>query len=212
MLFIVTGILMAVVSAFGFMYLKDIKETDKNINTRGKWFAFSLLVYTAVDVVTAVILSRHDCGIISVISTLILLNAMFLLAVIDFRHKMIPNKYISGLVIIRAVLIVCEGIVKNDFIEILIGSLIGMLIGFMILGITALVSGKNLGGGDVKMYAVIGFFTGGSAVLDVLIYSSVICALTGLLLVVMKKCSMKSLVPMAPFAFVGTVLYVLLGA
>jgi hypothetical protein len=28
----------------------------------------------------------------------------------------------------------------------------------------------------------------------------------------MKKCSMKSLVPMAPFAFVGTVLYVLLGA
>ena len=32
MLFIVTGILMAVVSAFGFMYLKDIKETDKNIN------------------------------------------------------------------------------------------------------------------------------------------------------------------------------------
>lgn len=208
---ILMGILTAVISAFIFIKLKNVKEGDKKAETQGKWFLCSLAVYLLFDIVAALIMKNHDISMLSSFSTLILINAMFLLAVIDFNHKIIPNKYVLGMIVIRFLLIIFDGVLSKNFVEIMLKSLIGMLIGFIVLGLTALVSGKNLGAGDVKMYAVIGFFTGGAEVLDVLIYSSVICAVTGLLLVALKKCNMKSLVPMAPFAFVGTVLYVFLG-
>ncbi len=214
MMVMITSLLIAVISAFLFVNLKNVKEEDKKQYNRKKWFLVAMAVYVVIDAVGAFIMSKKDMGIVPSASMCVLINALFLLAVIDYRHKIIPNRYILFLLLTRLVFIVVQGLCEGgvaDVGEVMISSFIGFVVGFVILGITAFVTGKNLGFGDVKMYAVIGFFTGGAAVLDVLIYSTVICAVVGISLVVMKKCNMKTLVPMAPFAFFGTVLYVFLG-
>lgn len=137
--------------------------------------------------------------------------AVFLLmaAVSDYRHRIIPNKYIAAFFAVRTLLIVVQAVMTGLFVNAVIRSFVGLAAGFIVTGAAALISKKGLGAGDIKMYALVGYFTGCTDMLDILIYSTFFCALTGLALVTMKKCKMKSFLPMAPFTFAGTMVYIL---
>ena len=207
---IIAGIIAALISSALFVKLKDIEDKYEKKCRQTKWFILSVIVYTVIDCT----IIKYMCSVGSCLSvtfsTLILANAMFLLAVIDFRYKKIPNRCILGLILIRTFCILWQGIQTGSMISVFINSFAGFVTGLAVLAVISLISKKGLGAGDIKMYAAIGYFIGCSGVLDILMYSSFFCTVVGLFLVIIKKCRMKSLVPMAPFAFIGTMLYFLL--
>jgi leader peptidase (prepilin peptidase)/N-methyltransferase len=84
--------------------------------------------------------------------------------------------------------------------------LLGGLIGFGVLFFIALVSRGGMGGGDIKLFSMIGFFIGWKGVLLSLMFSSLVGSLYGLYLMYTKKYKSKMNIPFAPSILIGTVM------
>lgn len=206
---IITASAVAVLSAAAFIKLSIIRENDRNDNRRALRFFVSMAVFMVCDLASAFIVKEG--GMFRIINTSVISNFIFLLAVIDFRHRVIPNLYIAGALVLRTLLILVQGIAEHAILSVFVRSAVGLAAGFIILGIVAVISGKGLGAGDVKMFAVIGYFLGLYGVVDVLVYSTLFCAVCGIILIISKKCGVKDCIPMAPFAFAGMLLYIFTG-
>jgi leader peptidase (prepilin peptidase)/N-methyltransferase len=70
---------------------------------------------------------------------------------------------------------------------------------------------EGLGGGDIKLLAMIGAFTGLYGVLFVLFVSSTLGAIVGLLGVVTRRTDSTTPIPFGPFLTLAALLYVLGG-
>ncbi len=68
-----------------------------------------------------------------------------------------------------------------------------------------------MGGGDVKLMALIGFFIGWKLVLLNLLLGVVLGALAGVLLVLFKIKSRKDYIPFAPYLSLGWLISILYG-
>jgi Flp pilus assembly protein protease CpaA len=119
--------------------------------------------------------------------------------------------YVAAALIFRTVMISAEGLAENDLLLLFVRSLAGLAAGGLVTGIAYAVSRKGIGAGDVKMFAAIGYFTGGFAVIDILVYSTLFCCVCGIVLIVFRKCKARDCLPMAPFAYAGTMLYLIAG-
>jgi prepilin signal peptidase PulO-like enzyme (type II secretory pathway) len=69
-----------------------------------------------------------------------------------------------------------------------------------------------LGGGDVKFMSVAGLYLGFSGTIPVILFGTVIAALTGLVLILLKKINRKDSIPLAPFLFIGIIITVFLSS
>jgi len=69
-----------------------------------------------------------------------------------------------------------------------------------------------MGGGDVKLLAMIGAFLGWKAVILTILLSSLIGSITGIIIMVLKGKDFKYAIPFGPFLSLGTVVAVFYGA
>lgn len=208
---VLTGTAAALISAAAFTLLKDTSEEEKKHRRSILWLFLSLVVYGVTDISGAFMARRAGCGVPGTVSLLIAANFIFLLGYIDIRHRRIPNIYVAASLVLRTVLIAAQGMCEQRTGELFLRSLAGLAAGALLTGAAWLVSGKGIGAGDIKMFAAIGYFTGGFAVVDILVYSTVFCCICGILLVIFRKCRLKDSIPMAPFAYAGTMVYLLAG-
>ena len=127
-----------------------------------------------------------------------LISLLAIVFVSDISYQLIPNKIILFFAILFIVL--------RCFISYQpwLDCLFGVLIGFGLLTAIAIISRGNMGGGDIKLFAVLGFALGIKGVLFAFffacLYGSVI-GLTGLLMGVFKK---GQPIPFAPYIALGT--------
>ena len=75
----------------------------------------------------------------------------------------------------------------------------------------SLIVKKALGMGDVKMFFVIGLLYGLENTYTILLVSMLIMAIVSVILLITKKATKKSAVPMAPFVAVGLLINIILG-
>lgn len=130
------------------------------------------------------------------------------IGIVDLDIKKIPNSSVLALLIIRTGAIVYAIATGVPVKETLIPSLIGLAAGFILYQLPMLV-GVPIGTGDVKYSAAIGYCLGVFGFLQ----ASLIMA-AGLLiflayLLVTKKGSLKTSVPMGPYLSLGAVITVL---
>jgi leader peptidase (prepilin peptidase)/N-methyltransferase len=90
-------------------------------------------------------------------------------------------------------------------------SLIGILSGGGSLFLVAtlyqwLFKREGMGGGDVKLLAMIGAFLGWKAVILTILLSSLIGSITGIILMVLKGKNFKYAIPFGPFLSLGAVI------
>lgn len=208
---VITGIAAALVSAAAFMKFRNIQDSDRTVKNKHIPAAAVFLIFAVTDTATAFVTERAGISIFGRISLVFLANFIFLLGVIDFRHRRIPNVYVTAALAVRTVLIAAQGISEGRTADIFVRSLAGLAAGALITGLAYAVSGKGIGAGDVKMFAAIGYFSGVTGVADILVYSTVLCCICGILLIAFRKCRMKDSIPMAPFAYAGTVVYLIAG-
>jgi leader peptidase (prepilin peptidase)/N-methyltransferase len=79
------------------------------------------------------------------------------------------------------------------------------------LGYEWLKKQEGLGGGDVKLAAMLGAFFGWKAVIFILLVSSVLGSIVGILLIVVLKKGLKYAMPFGPFLVVAAYIYLFFG-
>lgn len=176
----------------------------------------SFRILTAAAVLTGTALCAEfmmfNYSILKILRYLILLCAMFVIAWIDQHDRRIPNRILIFLLTIRMVLLVVEWItVPAMGMALLISSLLGLLIGGGLFLIAHFISRGGVGMGDVKLFAVIGFYVGGGSIMPVVFLSALSSALYSVVMLALKKISLKAEIPFAPFVLVGMILAMALG-
>jgi leader peptidase (prepilin peptidase)/N-methyltransferase len=149
---------------------------------------------------------------------LIFTASLIVITFIDLRHHIIPD-VISlpgiGVGLASSTVLAWSGGMPQPWAGVL-NSLAGILAGGGVLFIVAaayyLATGKEgMGGGDIKLLAMIGAFLGWKGVLVTLFIGSFAGALAGGLLMLFFGKDRKYAVPFGPFLALGAVVYLFLG-
>ncbi len=158
--------------------------------------------YPLIELLTGLIflLSYHAVGLEPVlIKYLFLSSILIIISFIDIEYQIIPDRLVLFTMLI--------GIVLNIYTKDItfLSSLIGLAIGGGLLLLIALLTNGAMGGGDIKLMAVMGYYIGWPATIMALFISFVLGGIVGILLILFKLKSRKDLVPFGPFLALGTI-------
>jgi len=140
----------------------------------------------------------------------IFVASLIVITFIDLDHRIIPDAIsLPGIPI---------GFVASFFSPVItyLESLIGILVGGGSLLLVAWVYGlithkEGMGGGDIKLLAMIGAFVGWQGVLLTIFLSSAIGTLCGLLVMLRSGKNMKMAIPFGPFLAMGAMIHIFFG-
>jgi len=157
--------------------------------------------YPAVELATAllsVITALHFGFSVQTIAALVFTWALIPLFLIDFDHQLLPDSI--TLPILWAGLFLSLFDVFVDSHSSIIGATAGYLSLWSIYHLFKLVTGKEgMGYGDFKLLAAIGAWVGWQALPVVILFSSVVGAGIGILLIVIKGRDHSQPMPFGPF-------------
>lgn len=91
----------------------------------------------------------------------------------------------------------------------LIQSILGLLLGGGVFFFVYLMSGKKLGGGDVKLMALVGLMLGSSVIFTVMIIGTALSSVFCWSLFLTKRINEKTTVPFVPFLYIGILVTIL---
>jgi len=131
--------------------------------------------------------------------------ALIVITVIDLYHQIIPDVIsLPGIGVgLLGALIIPHITFFNSFIGILLG---GGSLFFIATLYQWLFKREGMGGGDVKLLAMIGAFLGWDAVILTILFSSLIGSITGMILMALKGKDFKYAIPFGPFLSLGAVI------
>ena len=135
---------------------------------------------------------------------------LIVITFIDLDHQIIPD--VLTLPGIPIFFLLAIFVVKIPWLEALIGLLIGGGVLFAIAFVYELLTKREgMGGGDVKLLAMIGGFLGWKSLIFILLFSSFSGAIAGITAMIIKKQDMKYAVPFGPFLSAAAVAYLFWG-
>ena len=137
-------------------------------------------------------------------------TALIVITVIDLYHQIIPD--VISLPGIGAGLLVSLVHPQITFFNSLFGVLLGGGSLFLVATVYQwLFKREGMGGGDVKLLAMIGAFLGWKAVILTILLSSLIGSVTGVVLMLIKGKDFKYAIPFGPFLSLGAILSLFYG-
>ncbi|MBJ6727431.1 prepilin peptidase [Geomonas sp. Red875] len=136
--------------------------------------------------------------------------AMVVITFIDLEHQIIPDSItLPGIVI---------GFIVSFFIPSLgwLNSLIGIVAGggsllLVAYGYQFLAKKEGMGGGDIKLLAMMGAFFGWQAVPFIIFASSLVGSVIGITVMLIQKKDSKLAIPFGPFLAGAAILYIFFG-
>jgi len=137
-------------------------------------------------------------------------SALVVITFIDLEHQIIPDEIsLSGIVI---------GFICSFFLpgHTWLNSLLGILLGGGSLLLVAyayqwLTGKEGMGGGDIKLLAMMGAFLGWKSILFIIFASSLIGSVVGITIMLVQKKDSKLAIPFGPYLALGAVLYIFYG-
>ena len=145
----------------------------------------------------------------SLLSYVFIMIFGYIAMISDWITKRIPNSLILSMFAIWLVIAVTQMFIDTKTgIQLLTDSMLGFVTGGGLFLLVYLISRKGLGGGDVKFMAAAGLFLGFSLTVPVVLYGTVLAALTGMALILLKKIGRKDAIPLAPFLYAGILITV----
>lgn len=179
-------------------YLNIVTETKWMKKRKDEAFCirypqFRIILFAA----TATLLAYIFTDFIQLSYLLLMFFICYLIAMLDWKSLIIPNKLLLVMLIVGAVFILFGKQVTAPT-----HALLGFGIGLLLLFIPYFM-GIPIGGGDVKLLAVVGFCTGYEGVLFIMIAVGALMFLYTLVKAFYKKTHytyyLKDMVPMGPF-------------
>lgn len=136
--------------------------------------------------------------------------ALIVITVIDLYHQIIPDGI--SLPGIGVGLLTSLIIPQITFFNSLMGILLGGGSLFLVATLYEWIfKREGMGGGDVKLLAMIGAFLGWKAVILTILLSSLIGSITGILMMILKGKDFKYAIPFGPFLSLGAVIALFYG-
>jgi len=185
------------------------------------------ITYPAVELLTALLFAGIAWKLgISVDAGVALVFACILVVIsfIDLEFQIIPDVFSLGGLVLGLILSFVrpapffgqEMMVPFGSLPAILQSLLGVVLGGGILYAIAKLyevvrKTEGMGGGDIKLLAMIGAFCGITGVIFSLVAGSIVGALVGLPLMLVKGQGTKYAVPFGPFLSLGALLYVFVG-
>jgi leader peptidase (prepilin peptidase)/N-methyltransferase len=132
-------------------------------------------------------------------------STLVVVAFIDFDHKIIPNSItLPGMVIGLGLSLGIAPIAP-------LTSLLGLFAGGTLFYLIAVISRGGMGGGDIKLIAMIGAFLGWQGALFTIFSGALLGSLVGGTLMLLGRKGRKDKVPFGPFLSCGAILFMLSG-
>jgi leader peptidase (prepilin peptidase)/N-methyltransferase len=177
--------------------------------------------YPLVELLTGilfVLLFREFTNAIALTVYLVFVCSLVVVTFIDLKHYIIPDEIsIPGVIIGLALSLVPARwtggqMLSHSFLD----SLIGCLVGGGVLYLTALFSlavfkKEGMGGGDIKLLAMVGAFLGWKFALMTIIIGSMLGAMVGVTLILLRMRNRTDYIPFGPYLAAGAVLSLLYG-
>jgi len=136
--------------------------------------------------------------------------ALIVITFIDIDYQIIPD--VISLPGIPLCFLAAVFVMGVPFLESLIGILVGGGILYVIaVGYEWITKREGMGGGDIKLLAMLGAFFGWKSLLFIVLCSSLTGAVVGMTAMVIQGQDMKYAVPFGPFLALGAVAYFFLG-
>lgn len=127
-----------------------------------------------------------------------------ILAGIDYRRKVIPNRILAAGAVIRTLLLFLEWLADPEqFGAVFLNAAAGFVFGLLFLLLLSFLTRRGIGYGDVKLFAWIGYSVGLLDAYSILFYSALAAAIAGAYLLLVKKAGKKTELPFAPFVYIG---------
>jgi leader peptidase (prepilin peptidase)/N-methyltransferase len=169
--------------------------------------------YPLVELITAVLslLLFWKFGLtFQYLFSFIFVCALMVITFIDLDHQIIPDVItLPGIPIFFLAAVFAMNL---RFLDAFLGFLIGGGCLYGIAFVYELVTKREgMGGGDIKLLAMIGAFLGWQSLLFVLLVSSLLGAVVGISLMMVKGQDMKYAVPFGPFLSFAAVAYIFFG-
>jgi leader peptidase (prepilin peptidase) / N-methyltransferase len=164
--------------------------------------------YPAVELATAILfaLAAHQVGPArDLVPALLLLSALIAITFIDLDHQIIPDVITLPGMIAGAALSV--GLHPERWLDTVLGVVVGGGLFFVII----VASGGGMGGGDMKLGAMMGAFLGWKLVLLAILLGVLAGGAVAIALLTTGSKGRKDPVPFGPFLALGAVLSLLWG-
>lgn len=182
---------------------KDNKLTDT--------FVWIVGVVSCCAVAGIAYLSFSSMEIPLIIMTMIIMIALALITVSDYKKQLVANKVILLLLAMWVMIMVVYIILQADVaIRFLSHSLLGGLVAGMTFLLCYVVSKHQIGAGDVKIAFIMGLYLTSTRIVAGLFYGVFICCIYSIVQMCRKKMTMKSGLPLVPFLYLGTIVAYLL--
>lgn len=144
----------------------------------------------------------------------IFISTLIVITLIDIDHQIIPD--VISLPGIPVFFIAALFLPSPSITDALIKSVIGILAGGGSLLLVAwsyelITKNEGMGGGDIKLLAMIGGLVGLQGILFTIFAASAIGTIIGLCVMVATRNNMKLAIPFGPFLSAGAVLYLFFG-
>jgi leader peptidase (prepilin peptidase)/N-methyltransferase len=169
--------------------------------------------YPMIELITAIfaLLLFMKFGLTVIFLVFFIFTAVLItITFIDLDHQIIPD--VLSLPGIPLFFLAAIFIVKVPWSEALIGLLIGGGVLFLIAFVYEFITKREgMGGGDIKLLAMIGGFFGWKSLIFILLFSSFAGALVGGAAMIINKQDMKYAVPFGPFLSAAAVAYIFWG-
>ena len=158
------------------------------------------------------LMSTYGYHILKAVRYWILMYGLILIGMIDSRKKIIPNKAVLVLLGVRTLLLAGEMVCFPQLIlEIAVSSGAGLAGGGLLFLTVSLIAKKGIGMGDIKLIGVMGYYLGFKVLMSNLIITLTLTVLGGITGLVLRKTSLRSEMPFAPFAAAGTIITIMMG-
>jgi leader peptidase (prepilin peptidase) / N-methyltransferase len=127
-----------------------------------------------------------------------LISLLMIIFVSDIRYMIIPDKVLLFFAVIF--------IIERIFVPLLSwwDSLVGAVVGFSLLLLIAVLSKGGMGGGDIKLFALLGFVLGWKMVLLAFFLSTLYGTVFGMIGMVLGKVRRGEPMPFGPYIVFGT--------
>ncbi len=137
-------------------------------------------------------------------------SALLTITWIDWDHQIIPDVIsLPGIVI---GIVAASTVLQTGFVNSIIGVLVGGGILWFMAWISPFLFGKEgLGGGDIKLLAMVGAFLGWQAALATLMLASIVGAIIGIMLLAAKVLTRGQYIPFGPYLALGALLTLFYG-
>ncbi len=170
--------------------------------------------YPAVELLNALLylaVFHISAFSLTTIVLFLFISALIVITFIDIDHHIIPDVIsLPGVVAGVAASFVLPWVSWQDSI---LGALLGGGSLFAVAYVYALFTGKEgMGGGDIKLLAMVGAFLGYKAILPVIFFSSLMGTAVGVPLMLIKKADGRLAIPFGPFIAAATLVYLFAGA